>query len=211
MITIEQMKAARSLIGWKQSDLAKSSGISLAAINNIERGSSSPRAATMALIEQTFQRAGVDFIDGPGVRIRQEIFEVINYEGRYFFDDLTKDIMRILKPGDSIRIFSSGEKFIRKYSSDHDAAYQNFVQAYDIDEQIIVRDDEAFFISRLRTYRFLPRDYIGKTYWLVYGDRVAFVLWEKPHRAMIIHNPALAETYKKQFSFMWRLAKSRFT
>ncbi|HAT34225.1 MAG TPA: hypothetical protein DCS82_00795 [Rhodospirillaceae bacterium] len=60
MITAGQIRAARSLIGAKQSDLAKASGISLATLNNIERGVGDPRASTLDAIETALQDAGVE-------------------------------------------------------------------------------------------------------------------------------------------------------
>jgi transcriptional regulator with XRE-family HTH domain len=70
-----QIRAARSLIGWKQSDLAKASGISLTALNNIERGAADPRASTLQAIEHALERAGVVFLDenggGVGVRLKR--------------------------------------------------------------------------------------------------------------------------------------------
>jgi hypothetical protein len=42
---------------------------------------------------------------------------------------------------------------------------------------------------------------------MVYGDRIAWILWEKPRRAIIIRNPSPAETYRKQFLFMWEIAE----
>ena len=47
MITFQQVKAARALLGWKQSDLAKASGMSLPAIARLEQGGSSPRFDTI--------------------------------------------------------------------------------------------------------------------------------------------------------------------
>ena len=60
MISPGQIRAARSIIGVKQSDLAKASGISLATLNNIERGVGDPRASTLDAIESALQDAGVE-------------------------------------------------------------------------------------------------------------------------------------------------------
>ncbi|HEY1096410.1 MAG TPA: helix-turn-helix transcriptional regulator, partial [Alphaproteobacteria bacterium] len=51
MITAEQIKAARALLNWKQSDLARESGVSLPSINNIERNIGSPRLDTLQSIQ----------------------------------------------------------------------------------------------------------------------------------------------------------------
>ncbi len=74
MITPAQMRAARGLLGWKQSDLAKACGLSLTALNNIERGAADPRASNLGKIEKAFEEAGVQFIPenggGAGVRLK---------------------------------------------------------------------------------------------------------------------------------------------
>lgn len=44
----------------KQRDLAKASGISLATLNNIERGVADPRSSTLAAIERTLKEAGIE-------------------------------------------------------------------------------------------------------------------------------------------------------
>ncbi len=67
MITPAQIRAARALIGWKQSDLASASGVSEISIKNIERGATDPRGSTLAAIQDAFTTAGVVFLD-PGDR-----------------------------------------------------------------------------------------------------------------------------------------------
>ena len=77
VITIAQIRAARALIGWKQSDLARASGISEIAIKNMERGATDPRMSTLLAIERAFDEAGVMLLEtadirsgGPGVRLK---------------------------------------------------------------------------------------------------------------------------------------------
>jgi transcriptional regulator with XRE-family HTH domain len=78
MITAGQIRAARALIGWKQVDLAKKSGISEISIKNIERGVTDPRYRTLEAIQAAFEKAGVVFLEpgdirdgGAGVRLRK--------------------------------------------------------------------------------------------------------------------------------------------
>lgn len=77
MIQPGQIRAARALIGWKQSDLAAASGVSEISIKNIERGATDARASTLSAIQDAFLKAGVVFLDpgdtrdgGAGVRLR---------------------------------------------------------------------------------------------------------------------------------------------
>jgi len=57
------LKAARALLGIRQSELAKSAGISLATLNNFERGIGDPRASTIEAIERSLRRGGITFTD----------------------------------------------------------------------------------------------------------------------------------------------------
>ena len=67
MISSAQIRAGRALLNIKQSDLAKAAGISLATLNNIERGIGDPRSSTLQAIEKALSDAGVE-TDEDGVR-----------------------------------------------------------------------------------------------------------------------------------------------
>ena len=77
MITIRQVKAARALLGWSQSDLARHSGISEPTIARLEAadGEVGGRGETVRKIRAALDAGGIQFIDenggGPGVRIRK--------------------------------------------------------------------------------------------------------------------------------------------
>jgi transcriptional regulator with XRE-family HTH domain len=59
---------------WSQQDLATQAGIGIVTVRQVEAGLTDPRRATLAVVRQAFERAGVDFIDenggGAGVRLR---------------------------------------------------------------------------------------------------------------------------------------------
>jgi len=74
MLLPNMLKAARALLGVRQSELAKAAGISLATLNNFERGIGDPRASTIVAIEQSLIRSGISFTgDGEfeGVTLRK--------------------------------------------------------------------------------------------------------------------------------------------
>ena len=76
MITIEQVRAARGLLGWSQSELAKRAGLSLPTVKRLEAGWG-PRISDEARrrIKQALETGGVQLIaengGGPGVRLRK--------------------------------------------------------------------------------------------------------------------------------------------
>ena len=73
----KQIRAGRSLLGWKQRELSAATGLSEVSIKNAERGVVDSRGSTLNAIQRAFDRAGVIFLDtgdtrngGPGVRLK---------------------------------------------------------------------------------------------------------------------------------------------
>jgi predicted transcriptional regulator len=75
-VTIAQLRAARGLLGWSQSDLAVNAGLSLPTVKRLE-GGFGPRVSDLARakLQRTLEMAGIDFIHenggGPGVRLKK--------------------------------------------------------------------------------------------------------------------------------------------
>jgi len=76
MVTAEQCRAARGLLGWSQQELAKRARVGIVTVHQLETAVSEPRRATLDAIRRAFESAGVEFIDenggGPGVRLRKQ-------------------------------------------------------------------------------------------------------------------------------------------
>jgi transcriptional regulator with XRE-family HTH domain len=77
LVTIRQVKAARALLGWSQSDLARNSSVSEPTIARLEsaEGDMAGRANTIEKIRTAIEKAGIEFINenggGLGVRLRK--------------------------------------------------------------------------------------------------------------------------------------------
>ena len=76
MISPAQCRAARALLGWTQQELADAATIGNATIKNFESGKSVPQSATLRILAQALQSAGVTFLTdgdvatGPGVSLK---------------------------------------------------------------------------------------------------------------------------------------------
>ena len=77
MITVEQLRAARGLLGWTQNQLAEASTLAISTIRRMEgdRGPLRSSAENVLKVQQALEGAGVIFIDrneegGPGVRLK---------------------------------------------------------------------------------------------------------------------------------------------
>ena len=76
-VSIRQLKAARTLIGWSQEQLAASANVSLPTIKRLEaaEGFLGGRQTTVHRIHNALEKAGIEFIHenggGAGVRLRK--------------------------------------------------------------------------------------------------------------------------------------------
>jgi predicted transcriptional regulator len=74
LITGRQLKAARALVGWEQTDLARKSGVAISTVRRMEsfNGEVGARTSTLSLVIRALEKAGVEFLNGgqPGVRMR---------------------------------------------------------------------------------------------------------------------------------------------
>ena len=74
-MTAEQLRAARSLLRWQQSDLAQNSGVSIPTIKRLEAmdGQLTGHSTTIRALQAALEAAGVQFIPenggGAGVRL----------------------------------------------------------------------------------------------------------------------------------------------
>jgi transcriptional regulator with XRE-family HTH domain len=76
VVQVEQLRAARGLLGWSQSDLAKHAGLSVPTVKRLEGGFGA-RVSDEARekMKRALEAAGVSFIEenggGAGVRLRK--------------------------------------------------------------------------------------------------------------------------------------------
>ncbi len=206
IITIQQIKAARALLDWKQSDLAKASGISLNAINNIERGIGSPRLETMHMIARSLEQAGIEFTDCQGVKLRGEVFQMNNFDGPGFIEKLTDDMLSELKHGDEVLMCGIDERLFIHHAKSEVERYTKAAIDLELKERILICEGDTYFASQPHAYRWVPRALFGKVPYLIYSEKVAIVLWNKPYRTIIMQNKSLVETFKVQFDFLWQMA-----
>jgi transcriptional regulator with XRE-family HTH domain len=65
MLQSAQVRAARALLGWRQEDLSKASGVGTATIQRIEKSRRliTGYVSTLVRIQAAFEQAGIQFIE----------------------------------------------------------------------------------------------------------------------------------------------------
>ena len=74
LMTKEQCRAARGLLGWSQEDLKLSASVARGTIADFEKGTRTPYGRTLRDLQKALEDAGVEFIPandaGAGVRFK---------------------------------------------------------------------------------------------------------------------------------------------
>jgi len=75
LISAEQCRGARGMLGWSQDQLADAASLSRATIADFERGERTPTMNNLVALRAAFEAAGLEFIPenggGAGLRFRQ--------------------------------------------------------------------------------------------------------------------------------------------
>jgi transcriptional regulator with XRE-family HTH domain len=205
-ITVDQLKAARALLGWSQADLAKKSGYSLPAVNNIERGLYKAHDATMEDIVQTFEQNGIQFLDGPGVRLENTGLRIKCYEGSDAFHYLFTKIEAALKDNSQeLLICGIDEKLVKDVYGKELSKLQKALK--DNPVRIITYKDFSYAM----TFNHFQKKVVDDTKPLlpcfIYAGRVAMVLMENPVHIAILYNEKMTQDYVKYFDFLWKQSR----
>jgi len=73
ILSPEQCRAARALLGWSQATLAMTAKVAKQTLADFERGARTPYRRTLIDIQSALEAEGVEFTNGdaPGVRLRR--------------------------------------------------------------------------------------------------------------------------------------------
>ena len=108
MITIEQCRAARGLLGWTQQDLADACGLSKTAINNFEKSHSDIKAESLRAIRMAFESLNIEFLGQEGLRRTNEHTEIL--KGATCYHELIDDILlSATNEGDALLIIDTNQ------------------------------------------------------------------------------------------------------
>ncbi|MAE50419.1 MAG: hypothetical protein CMH27_01275 [Micavibrio sp.] len=207
MPTLEQIRAARALLGWSQSDLAERAGLSQTGIARIENGTNHPNSQTLTKIEVAFEENDIEFIDTSGVR--KKTGDVHIYKGqtgiRQFFDDVYEQADT---EGGEICLFNGMPAYLIKWLGDdwynyHAKRMRKIKNKFEF--KIIVREKEKTFIaSDFATYKWFPEHQFNEKTIYVYGNKIGFLSFDNNNvRIVVIAQKEIADSFRVLFNLAW--------
>ncbi len=205
MIDFRQIRAARALLDWSQPELARASGLATSSIKNIESESGIARKETLEAVVDAFERNGIEFLPGSGVRIKNQTVSV--YDDRHATAELLDDIYTHVQASAAREVLILG--LDEGYSVDTDGAvlierHVARLTAAGIRERILVCEGDTRFLNSPDSYRWLPRAYFTRNAPIyIYGDRVAVHSGSLRRRAVVLEHRAMAVHLRMLFTLLW--------
>lgn len=206
MITIEQCRAARGLLGWTQQDLADATGISKTSINNFERGLTDVKRETLSHIRLAFEKKDIEFTGNFGVNKKIDTAQI--FEGKDAFRKLWDDIFETLKEeGGEVLISGADENLVQKDDPDSIQQHLDRLQKHSIAERLLTKEGDTTFLQPRECYRWIPEvAFQASAPTFIYKNKVATKLWEEK-MVIIIKSDKAAEAERRRFEYMWQTGK----
>lgn len=207
MLTIEQIRAARALLDWSQSDLAEHAGLSQTGIARIENRTNQPNSKTLKKIQAAFDDADIEFMGRTGLRKRSG--EIKIYNGREGFRKFMDDVYKIASnKGGEICLFNGmpnlmikwlGEDWYENHNQRMSSIKENF------DFRIIIRHgDKNLIASDFAKYRWFPEKLFHEHTIYSYGNRLAFISMEEENvHIQVLKQIDFAESFRILFNIAW--------
>ncbi len=212
MPTIEQIRAARALIGWSQKDLADNSGLSQTGIARIENGTNKPNSSTISRITEAFDRADIEFIGENGVRKRTNEVRILH--GKNAMSDFLDDVYEVSAT------YGTKDKPTEVFLSN--VVHQNWVKWMGderwkehtdrmtkdkdlMDVRIIIKEgDMNFPASAYAQYKWIEEKFFNEKSFYSYHDRLAFLDFDGEELTIsIMKQPDFARGYRDLFLISW--------
>lgn len=202
MTTIEQIRAARALLGWSQGDLADRAGLSQTGIARIESGSHRPTVATLEKITKALKKAYIEFIPD-GVRRVADIVRVS--EGDDCYIELLDEAQGMLAPQKGEMLFWGADE---KRSSPAVVEKTRALRRAGVTMRFLIRDRDDYFMGAASEYRWLDQNlFIDSDVKIIFANMISyFVSWRGGLKIITIKDDHIAAENRRIFDYFWHRA-----
>ena len=191
---IQQLRKAR---GFTQERLATLSGVPYATLIKIESGViKNPSLTAVSKIAESLGTSIDDFVRVQSVR------------GANSVRAIWKSILEVMQPGEEMLITGINEAKFLEVKNNGVKKFIADIKKRGLSQKLISCSGDTIRLEGDHLeYRWIPENYFSPNPVYVYADRVAMLLWGPPQQAVILRSEQLAETFRRQFMFIWENAK----
>lgn len=208
-ISIDQIKAARALLDWTQDDLVKASGLSKASIQNYEIGKTEPNSTSLYKIIDAFSVHGIEFIEEG---VRKKTLKTKTYRGQRGFVDFMNLVYETARDeGGQFCVSNVDETiFTERLGQENDNEYTERMKSLKTDYsfKILIKEGDTNFVaSDYAEYKWIADNDFHSVPFYVFGDNLAFLIFNEVTTIHVINNPEIADAQRTQFNLAWETAK----
>lgn len=198
------------MLGWSRSDFAEKAGLSLNTIRNLEAGNISPRSATNLSIRNVFEKAGLEFIEGEGVRFRLDGIRMIT--GLHSCDVFYEELLATAQQdgGEILAIFQTCDMMMEACDGSESGSSRWTEIAQVVPVKCLVSEEEklghAALVEGTLEIRSFNAPLAGPIYSVIYGDNQALVVPDDVYgfRYIVIQSSRIARCCRTRFHAMWQ-------
>lgn len=207
MITSAQIRSARAHLDLSQDDVAAGAGITKYTLSNIERGATEASAKSLEMLQNYFEKRGIEFTVDNGVKMARS--DVRSYEGAAGFREFMDDVYKTMKahPGNFCVSNVDENNWIRWLGVEGANAYCDKMMSLvpHVRAHILIREGDEMTVAPHAEYRTLPGDlFYDNTSFYVYADRLALIRFEPENVIVrVLHNRYFSEAFKLMFYRFW--------
>jgi len=204
-LSATQIKAARAMVDWSQEDLAAATNLSKATICKVEQGMFS-RHETNMIICRAFTNIGIEFIEGEGVRRRNEDFGIFGGSTgcEKFFNDILHSVKE--KGGDIVCMITSPEMMMLSCGMTNRDGVKQMEQLSAIASVkcLVPGTCDPSLLPSFQ-FRATPKLQIPPAPFYVYGNKCAFAVIDSgvDFKFMVVKDAGWAQVWRERFYMLW--------
>lgn len=163
----------------------------------------------MNAIQRAFEEAGVQFTEGPGVRMRGDLIQVRFLEGKDSVFRLMNDILNTLGKGEE-RLINGTIEGRYKLAPEDLVRYDDLLHKFfhrGIKGRKLLLHGDTNFRDPSSEYRWVSKEQFSQVPNCIYSNKYAIFLWEPFQQVLLIENEHVAKSYREHFETIWKNAK----
>ncbi len=130
------------------------------------------------------------------------------FKGKTVIPTALRDIISTLPKNGEVLCTAVDELFALETNKTIVEQYERDILLKKIHERVIIKKGTRGFLQKGNTqYRYIDAQYFNANPVLIYGDTVEIIMWGSPNHLIQIKSKPIAESFRKQFEFMWLHAK----
>lgn len=203
----EQIRAARAMLNWSQTDLAEAAGVSKDTVKNYESGNNQPNISTLTKLSNALESNGLDIFTG-GVQWRKK--EVLIFKGQNgfhkFYDYIYEEVQKTQQT--ELYVCNVDERLFMQWGSSIIEKHTERMKELNATYKILIRHGDNYFVaSEYAKYKWLPDQFFSTIPYYVFGDRVALILFQDEPVIYTLPEREIMLAYKQQFDALWQLSE----